>query len=313
MRVSTLHERNVHRDGYNMKRLIEAFPALQRSIILSKAGVPTIDFANEHSVTLLNQALLATDYKIQQWKLPSGYLCPSVPGRADYIHYVADLMASHNSGIIPRGQGVKVLDIGVGANVIYPIVGIKSYDWSYVGSDIDITALQSAREIIESNPSLSENLTLRPQKNNTHYFKGIVGNEDEFDLVVCNPPYYASEKEANEATARKWKNLGKSEVMGNKRTFGGKSGELFCEGGEVNFIRKMIEESFFFARRCYWFTTLVSRQEHMHSLHKALHRLRPAEVQVIQMTHGQKSSRILAWTLMSNIQRSEWRARRFWQ
>jgi 23S rRNA (adenine1618-N6)-methyltransferase len=43
---------------------------------------------------------------------------PSIPGRADYIHYIADLLAESNNGIIPRSwdQG---LDIGIGANCIY--------------------------------------------------------------------------------------------------------------------------------------------------------------------------------------------------
>ena len=311
-RKSLLHERNVHREGYDMARLTAAFPALQSFLTTSQVGTATINFSDVQAVTALNQALLAADYGMRQWSLPEGYLCPSVPGRADYIHYAADLMASHNRGSVPPGSGIRILDIGVGANAIYPIIGHHSYGWSFVGSDTDPVALNSAKAIIDSSESLSEHVRLRLQKNPAHYFKGIVGSDEEFDLVVCNPPFYASEAEANEASARKWRNLGKAKTMGTTRNFGGQLGELYCEGGEVQFIRKMMEESFFFARKCYWFTTLVSRQEHIHTLRRALQRLKPTEVQVVHMAQGQKNSRILAWTFLSPEQQREWRARRFW-
>jgi 23S rRNA (adenine1618-N6)-methyltransferase len=311
-RKSSMHERNIHREGYDMAKLTAAFPALQEFITASQVGTPTINFADLRAVTALNQALLAADYSVTEWTLPAGYLCPPVPGRADYLHYAADLMAGHNKGMIPSGPGIQVLDVGVGANVIYPIIGRKAYGWSFVGSDIDATALQSARAIVDANKLLHEHVQLRLQKNTNHFFKGIIGNDEEFDLVVCNPPFYANEAEALEASARKWKNLGKSKDMGTTRNFGGNSGELYCEGGELQFIRKMIEESFFFARKCYWFTTLVSRQEHIHQLRRALQRVKATEVQVIHMSQGQKSSRLLAWTFLNPVQQREWRARRFW-
>lgn len=311
-RKSPLHERNAHREGYDMSRLTAAFPGLEPYVTTSQAGTPTVNFSDIQAVTALNRAILAADYGMHHWSLPPGYLCPSVPGRADYIHYAADLMAAHNRGSIPPGPGIRVLDLGVGANAIYPIVGHHAYGWSFMGSDIDPVALQSAKENVGSSESLSENVLLRLQKNPSHYFKGIIGSDEEFDLVVCNPPFYANEAEANEASARKWKNLGKAKAMGTTRTFGGQSAELYCEGGEVRFIRKMMEESFFFARKCYWFTTLVSRQEHIHGLRRALQRLKPKEVQVIHMAQGQKNSRILAWTFLSPEQQRDWRARRFW-
>jgi 23S rRNA (adenine1618-N6)-methyltransferase len=203
-----------------------------------------------------------------------------------------------------------VLDIGVGAGLIYPILGNHSYEWSFVGSDIDEVALQNASVICQANERLQENVQLRAQKNAGHFFKGIIGKEEAFDLVVCNPPFYGSEQEAQEASNRKWRNLGKNETTG--RNFGGMSHELYCEGGELKFIRDMIAESFFFARKVYWFTTLVSRQEHIHDLRRALNRVRPTEVHVIPMSQGQKSSRIMAWTFLDQSQQRHWRESRFW-
>jgi 23S rRNA (adenine1618-N6)-methyltransferase len=309
-RKSSMHDRNIHRDGYDMARLTAHSLALGEFIITSQAGTPTINFTDPNAVTALNKALLATDYGIREWSLPSGYLCPPVPGRADYMHHAADLLALHNGGTVPTGPMVQVLDVGVGASAIYPIIGRSAYQWSFVGSDIDATALANATAICNANELLQENVQLRLQKNAGHFFKGIFGKEDLFELVVCNPPFYANEGEAQDASARKWRNLGKQESTG--RNFGGMTHELYCEGGELKFIRDMVAESFFYARKVYWFTTLVSRQEHVHELRRALHRVRPTEVKVINMSQGQKSSRILAWTFLDGQQQRHWRESRFW-
>ena len=41
----------------------------------------------------LNKALLAHFYAVKHWDIPDGFLCPPVPGRADYVHHLADLLA----------------------------------------------------------------------------------------------------------------------------------------------------------------------------------------------------------------------------
>jgi 23S rRNA (adenine1618-N6)-methyltransferase len=53
---------------------------------------------------------------------PANYLCPPIPAVADYLHYLADLLAD-GSGGVPRGIKVRALDVGVGANCIYPLLG----------------------------------------------------------------------------------------------------------------------------------------------------------------------------------------------
>ena len=72
---------------------------------------------------------------------PSGYLCPPIPGRVDYIHYLADLLAESNNQEIPRGSGIKALDIGTGASLVYPLTGNSEYGWTFTGVDIDTGAV----------------------------------------------------------------------------------------------------------------------------------------------------------------------------
>ena len=92
---------------------------------------------------------------------------------------------------------------------------------------------------------------------------------------------------------RKATNLGTKKSVLN---FGGTSGELWCDGGELAFLRRMIAQSVECAERCGWFTTLVSKSDNLPSLQKALKAAKAADVKVIEMAQGQKKSRILAWT-----------------
>lgn len=134
---SNLHSRNLHRSRYDFKLLIEKCPELKSFVFINEFGNQTIDFSNPQAVKILNKALLTTYYDIQNWDIPKNYLCPPIPGRVDYIHYIADLLAESNNGNIPTGIEIEGLDIGTGANCIYPIIGNSVYDWSFVCTDID--------------------------------------------------------------------------------------------------------------------------------------------------------------------------------
>lgn len=120
-----LHPRNVHRGQYDFPLLSEYNPRLSAFVARNAFGKESIDFANAEAVKSLNGALLHQAYGIRDWDIPPQYLCPPVPGRADYLHYLADLLAANNTGVIPLGKIVKVLDIGTGANCIYPLIGRK--------------------------------------------------------------------------------------------------------------------------------------------------------------------------------------------
>jgi 23S rRNA (adenine1618-N6)-methyltransferase len=158
---------------------------------------------------------------------------------------------------------------------------------------MDAVALRWAKKLVAANPSVAGLIECRLQKSAMQCFQGIIQPGERFDLTMCNPPFHASAAEAAAGTQRKLRNLGgKKEVL----NFGGKAGELWCEGGELAFIRRMIEESVAFAQNCGWFTTLVSKSEHLPRLEKILRQVKAAEMKIIDMAQGQKKSRILAWT-----------------
>jgi 23S rRNA (adenine1618-N6)-methyltransferase len=281
-----LHPRNRFRTRYDFSQLIACSPALGAFVKANTHGDDSIDYANPQAVKALNQALLKHAYGVQHWDIPPGYLCPPIPGRSDYLHHLADLIS------LRRGPEVRVLDIGTGANCIYPLVGASEYGWLFVGAEIDPVALRWAKKLVAVNHAIAKLVECRLQKSAMQCFEGIIKNGERFDLTMCNPPFHASAAEAAAGTQRKLRNLGgKKEVL----NFGGKAGELWCEGGELAFTRRMIEESVRFAPNCGWFTTLVSKSEHLPKLEKTLRQVKASEVRIIEMAQGQKKSRILAW------------------
>lgn len=308
-----LHPRNRHRDRYDFPQLIGSCPELAPFVARNAYQEESIDFANPQAVKALNRAILRHFYGVMEWDIPVGYLCPPIPGRADYLHHLADLLASGNGGVIPRGSSVRALDIGVGANAIYPILGHREYGWHFLGSDIDPIALASAQHILDANPDLAEGIQLRLQRTPSAIFKGLLNAEDRFEVCLCNPPFHASLREAQAGSQKKWQQLGKSADARKPPVlnFGGQGRELWCEGGEAAFIRRMVEESAQIPARCLWFTTLVSKSATLPAVRAALKQARVVESRTIDMAHGQKKSRIVAWTFLDPNQREAWRVERW--
>jgi len=303
---SKLHPRNKHRERYDLEALSKTYPPLKEFVFINEYENQTIDFFDNKAVKALNTALLKHYYNVAYWDIPPHYLIPSVPGRADYIHYIVDLLAESNNGEIPKGESVKCFDIGVGASCVYPIIGVEEYGWSFIGSEIDKKAFESSQKIIESNANLKEKTDLRFQEDKYHLFQGVLEKKELIDITICNPPFHSSMEEAKEANLRKLTNLKKKRANNEERNFGGISHELWCIGGERKFVKNMIHESLKYGYTCFWFTSLISREENIFPLKKELERVKAKEVKVIPMGQGNKHSRILAWTFQTKEEQKEW-------
>jgi 23S rRNA (adenine1618-N6)-methyltransferase len=303
---NNLHPRNFHRSGYDFSRLISAYPELEKFVFTNPHNTQTIDFSNPDAVKTLNKALLISFYGLKDWDIPQNYLCPPIPGRADYIHNIADLLANTN-GDIPEGETVQGLDIGIGANCIYPIIGNAVYGWSFVGTDIDENALQNCKKIIAANPKLIDAIALQLQVESRFIFKNIITPEDRFAFTICNPPFHASEHEATKGSLRKVNALQNTKTAKPVLNFGGQNTELWCEGGEIGFITQMIYESVKYPQQVLWFTTLVSKKDNLASIYKTLNKVGAADIKTIEMAQGQKNSRIVAWTFLTASQQKDWK------
>lgn len=302
---SSLHTRNPHRNPYDFDQLISCVPELKQYVFTNDYQTVTINFSIPKAVKLLNKALLSHFYKIKNWDIPDANLCPPIPGRADYVHYIADILGERQNEI-PTGLSIRGLDIGVGANLVYPLISHRSYGWRMLGTDINEASLKNAQYILDENPDLIPAIQLKHQPDPKSIFKNVIGAEDRFVFSMCNPPFHDSEEAAIKGNLRKTKNIHKSKVRKPLLNFGGQQSELWCEGGELAFISNMIHESALYSSQVLWFTCLVSKKENLYKLTTLLKKVKAVDFKIIDMAQGQKISRILAWTFIPQQEGENW-------
>ncbi|KAL7501563.1 hypothetical protein ACHAWT_009757 [Skeletonema menzelii] len=309
------HKRNSFQGSYDINRLTAAHPALHPHIIIqAHSGRQTVNWSNPESVRVLNTALLVADYGIHpQYAdlLPMGALFPPVPGRADYVHHMADLLQrSNNDGNIPLGRQVVGVDIGTGASCIYPILATSIYGWRMIASEIDPTSIRSARDIVTAN-ALEELIDVRTQERSSRIFDGVLHQGEVVDFTMCNPPFYTSKGAFQAENARKLRGLS----SGMSNNFGGNDNELWCNGGEVSFVKNMIRESELYQDKCLWFTSLVSRKDNLPKIESIMNikgkSRRKSGRRHMSIGSGHKSSTIIMWSFLDEKQRQEWGARRW--
>ena len=284
------HKRNKYNKNYDFPELIIANPELERYVHKNQYGDLSIDFFDSNAVKALNKSLLFHFNKLSYWDIPQGSLCPPIPSRADYIHNVADLI-----GDKPNNTKIKCIDIGVGSNCIFPIIGAIEYGWNFVGSETNNDSITNARKIVEMNENLRNKIEIRHQEDSFSIFRGIIKQGEYFELSICNPPFHNSNEEAKQASRRKETNLKHIKISKPNLNFNGQDNELWCKGGELSFIKNMIEESQLYRNNVNWFTTLVSNQDNLPKLIRVLKDFSVKEHKIIPMEHGNKKTRILAW------------------
>ena len=289
-----LHPRNKNLERYNFKLLIESSPELAPYVRPNIHGEDSVDYNDPEAVKALNKALLLDHYGISNWNIPKAYLYPPIPGRADYIHHMADFLCRNNYGKIPSGSQIKCLDIGVGASCIYPIIGSHEYGWSFIGSDIDSLAIESCNQIIASNPALQGKVECKLQTNPKDYFYGIIRKDELIDFSICNPPTLAITKEAEPILDE-----------------GSQSNELYCDGGEEKFLRNMILQSKKFASNCFCFSTLVSKESNLKSMYSILEQVEAFGWETIPLGQGNKASYIVVWTFLTTEEQNKWKNERW--
>ena len=286
-----MHPDNPHKGKYDFKALLNVIPKLKSCIIKNKKGEDSIDFSDPEAVALLNTALLKAYHKIDFWDSDNKHLTPAVPGRCDHLLYLTDFLKSKK---INTKENVLILDIGTGANCIYPILGYSLFNWRFVASESNVKSYDSAANILSQNLDQLNNIELRKQENNNHIFKSIIKKGESYTATICNPPFYASKEESIKESQRKHKHL---KTKNASRNFKGMAHELWYTGGEFAFIMNMIDESYLFKNQVKWFSSLVAKDSNLRRLIRYINKQKGIRYEVIDFAHGNKKSRILAWQI----------------
>ncbi len=288
-----MHPQNPYNERYDLKRLVEHSATLKEHIVLNPSGEETIDFSSSGAVYELNRAMLLADYKLTDYQLPTGYLIPPIPGRLDYLLHIKDFLSEKLN--IDTTSKLHGLDIGAGANAIYCILAAQHFNWTMVGTESDAKAVEIARTNIKHTKALEDKVEIRHQENKSFLFKNMIRPEEQFDFTICNPPFHVSREEALRGTRRKLKNLGgavhKKEFTLN---FEGQANELWCNGGEALFIKRLIKESTLYKDQVKVFSSLVAKGDNLPKIEKQLKRAK-ANYHIIPMVHGQKKGRYILW------------------
>ncbi|GAX84031.1 hypothetical protein CEUSTIGMA_g11455.t1 [Chlamydomonas eustigma] len=153
-----------YREEPDFAGLARDYEEIRQYVTFGPDGRAHYDFTSWEATRQLTATLLSQDFGVSWW-LPEGQLVPTLTNRANYIHWINDLLQLSS----PEGtKKVRGLDIGCGANFIYPLLGAAIYGWKMVGCDVTDVALQWSRRHVTSNPDLAPLLEVRDSRRGSH-------------------------------------------------------------------------------------------------------------------------------------------------
>ncbi|XP_047991631.1 U6 small nuclear RNA (adenine-(43)-N(6))-methyltransferase [Leguminivora glycinivorella] len=276
-----MHPRNIYKNPPDFSKLSKDFSEFSSICKTDVSGKVTIDFKDPHSLRVLTRCLLKSDFNLDV-KIPEDRLVPTLPLRLNYLLWIEDLIKA-----IKRTGHIKGLDIGTGACAIYPLLATAKNKWSMLGTENDEESLSKALENVQQN-NLQDFIQLKLNKTQSIY--DFLFTEDSglgFDFSMCNPPFYSNIQELLESrsTAR----------PPPKNGFTGSPHELITDGGELEFCRKMIQESKNHKKKVILFTTMVGHKFTLNELSEDL-KAEGIKYTSTEFCQGRVTRWGLAWT-----------------
>ncbi|KAF4692975.1 hypothetical protein FOZ60_012204 [Perkinsus olseni] len=229
-----MHPRNRHIKPVDYKELSikTGCEELAQYVYHNRFGGYSINYNNRNAVKCLTKCILLHLYNIKGWTVPDGCLIPPVPTRENYVHHLADLIhpqQQQSSSKCYRDTSVKGIDVGIGGNGIYSLLGSALYGWQMIGTEVSQESIDNVQSIIDNNKDIV-NITIKKQEDKMKIFEGCIDLEDTYTFSMCNPPFY--ENDDNNKDAMMNRNPYKD--------YGGSTVEMRCQGGELGFLTRSI-------------------------------------------------------------------------
>ena len=221
--------------------LIKEFPELKKYIIKHDEKIEefSFDWSNNDLSLLMTKSILNYYFNIKYYDIPKGFLIPPVPSRLNYLNLINELIKDIEK------ENIIGVDIGTGANIIYPILGNSVCDWKFICSEINNESYNNAKLILQKN-NLEENINLIKQENKNNIFVSIINQENKYTFSMCNPPYYDYEQEIK--------------IEDKKRDTEYNFDEVYYEKGELGFFERYFEESICYKKNIFLFTILIGKK-----------------------------------------------------
>ncbi|CAI7578163.1 unnamed protein product [Penicillium bialowiezense] len=212
--------------------------------------------------------------------------------KLNYILWIQDLIDSTAGGLgegYDRDREVVGLDIGTGCIGIYPLLGCTTRPgWKFVATDIDSENIRTAKQNVALNELESRIRIIESHPDGPLFPLEKLGHE-RLDFTMCNPPFYTSPDELVESAKQK-----------KRPPFSACTGaevEMVTRGGEVDFVRKMIDESLHLRDRIQWYTSMVGKMSSVSVLVETLIKHGNHNFAVTEFDQGAKTKRwAVAWS-----------------
>lgn len=283
-----MHPRNRYKDkppdfGY----LASKYPDFQQHVHTSLTGRPVVNFKEPEAVRALTCTLLKEDFGLTI-QIPLERLIPTVPLRLNYIHWVEDLIDGQKQ---PR----RGIDIGTGASCIYPLLGATMNGWYFLATEVDDICFDYATKNVEQN-NLSDlvKVVKVPQKT---LLMDALKEETEivYDFCMCNPPFFANQLEAKGVNSRNSRRPPPSSV-----NTGGVT-EIMAEGGELEFVKRIIHDSLQLKRRLRWYSCMLGKKCSLAPLKEELRKQGVPKVTHTEFCQGRTMRWALAWSFYDDV------------
>jgi 23S rRNA (adenine1618-N6)-methyltransferase len=316
--------RKGHHDNYR-SRAAEEQTINQSGVAennIEKGSAALSSQVNHSFNAALTRALLHSHFELYMPSLPEGRLCPPVPNRCNYVSWLKHLLLSNSNDLYrfcnAAGQdGLNDLqyngiDIGTGVSAIYPLLlttklfaksseltcEAQSTKWTFLATDIDPVAIESASKNVQANhlqdeicvalvkeytSALTCNVARGPlfaamevAKEESMFQNGNGGKQDKlddgypkFDFVMTNPPFYETVEEVT--TPRAGDKRSRTDISINEGVFS--SANVSSEGGDVGFVESIIRDSSFFQNYVTWYTSLIAKRSSLDAIYQKLQKV----------------------------------------
>ncbi|XP_021253023.1 methyltransferase-like protein 16 isoform X2 [Numida meleagris] len=289
----SMHARNRYKDKPpDFAYLAGKYPEFRQHVQTTLAGRVSLNFKDPEAVRALTCTLLKEDFGLTI-DIPLERLIPTVPLRLNYIHWVEDLIGHQDAdkGVLRRG-----IDIGTGASCIYPLLGSTLNGWYFLATEVDDMCFNYAKKNVEQN-NLSDLIKVVkvPQKT---LLMDALKEESEiiYDFCMCNPPFFANQMEAKGVNSRNPRRPPPSSVNTGGIT------EIMAEGGELEFVKRIIHDSLQLKKRLRWYSCMLGKKCSLAPLKEELKIQGVPKVTHTEFCQGRTMRWALAWSFYDDVQ-----------
>ncbi|XP_032093379.1 RNA N6-adenosine-methyltransferase METTL16 isoform X2 [Thamnophis elegans] len=191
-------------------------------------------------------------------------------------------------------QAVRALTC-TGASCIYPLLGATLNGWYFIATEVDDVCFSYAKKNVEQN-NLSDLIKVVKVPQKTLLLDALEEESEViYDFCMCNPPFFANQLEAKGVNSRNPRRAPPSSVNTGGIT------EIMAEGGELEFVKRIIHDSLQLKKRLRWYSCMLGKKCSLAPLKEELRIHGVPKVTHTEFCQGRTMRWALAWSFYENV------------